>query len=76
MNEYHIILLLTGYQVNDRLFDDQEYRSEVFQRPLYYLHCMDTQQQPIAFNSSSNLADKKDCLKTLLRFVSSSLICK
>ncbi|PVD28712.1 hypothetical protein C0Q70_11306 [Pomacea canaliculata] len=58
---------LHGYRANDRLFDDQEFRSEVFQRPFYYLHCMETKQQPTAFEFSFNHGDQKDCLSTLLR---------
>lgn len=64
-----VFMLFAGYRANDRLFDDQEFRSEVFQRPFYYLYCMETKQQPTAFEFSFNHGDQKDCLSTLLRSV-------
>ncbi|KAK7494871.1 hypothetical protein BaRGS_00013998, partial [Batillaria attramentaria] len=57
-----------GYQTYDQLFDDQEFRSETFQRPYQYLQRLDTNQQPQAFDHTANPGQKSDCLAVLLKY--------
>ncbi|KAK7107714.1 hypothetical protein V1264_015588 [Littorina saxatilis] len=61
---------MPGYQQHDRLFDDQEFRSEMYQRPFRYLHQLGTQgnKQQQTNAQGADLADKAECLATLLRY--------
>lgn len=76
-----------GYHKHDCLFDEDEFRSEVYQRPFRYLHVLATRvqaqgqpkgqqpqgQQPQGHVQDSTSVQKADCLATILKCVLISL---
>ncbi|XP_070190023.1 E3 ubiquitin-protein ligase rnf213-alpha-like [Littorina saxatilis] len=63
---------MPDYQKHDCLFDDEEFRSEAYQRPFRYLNDLETQGQAQAkqqTNVQLDTAEKKaECLATLLKY--------
>ncbi|XP_070188878.1 E3 ubiquitin-protein ligase rnf213-alpha-like [Littorina saxatilis] len=71
-----------GYHKHDCLFDEDEFRSEVYQRPFRYLHGLATRvqaqgqpkgqqpqgQQPQGHVQDSTSVQKADCLATILKY--------
>lgn len=54
---------------HDVLFDDDEFRSEAFQRSYHYLHTLDGGQQPQPYKPSPLFkpGSKQECLQTLIK---------
>jgi hypothetical protein len=62
----YFLFLCSGYKPHDCLFDDEEFRSELYQRPYQRLRDYDRQgQQPMAQGDAA--AEKQLCLETLLK---------
>ena len=58
-----------GHQQHDRLFDDEEFSSDMYQRPFRYLHQLETQGQLPQANAQGDApAQKAECLATLLKY--------
>ena len=60
------------YTDQDRLFDAQEFKSPTFQRPFQYLKRLDTNCKLNDVNAHIPEGDKKQCLTTLLKYVTMS----
>lgn len=58
---------LTDIGENDLLFDDQEFKSEVFQRPFQYLYKLDTNQEMPDVDIRRIEGTHLTCLQTLLK---------
>ncbi|XP_052765375.1 E3 ubiquitin-protein ligase rnf213-alpha-like isoform X1 [Mya arenaria] len=50
-----------------QLFDEQEFRSDVFQRPFQYLKQIDEKVKMVDFNPISTVGTRQECLQILLR---------
>ena len=73
MKQHNFVIILSspGYQKLDCLFDDEEFRSDTYQRPFRYLHQLETQGQQLPANVQGGAAapgEKVDCLATLLKY--------
>ena len=73
MKQHNFVIMLSspGYQKHDCLFDDEEFRSDTYQRPFRYLHQLNTQGQQPPANVQGGAAapgEKVDCLATLLKY--------
>lgn len=63
----YIMLSLTDFKDSDQLFDDKQFRSEVFQRTFQYLFRLDQGRQLGDVSPHNAEGTPQTCLQTLLR---------